>query len=64
MKRIKCEIHYPWAGVEPDVEYLEINEEDYIGLTDKEIEEMALETLQEMVWNRVGATWEVEDGEE
>lgn len=59
MRKLKCEVHYPWAGIEPDIEYLEIEEERYATpLSQKDLEEMAMECIEEMVWNRVSAFWE------
>lgn len=59
MIKLKCEVHYPWAGIEPDIEYLEIDEEEYeVPLTQKDLEGIAMECIEEMVWNRVSVSWE------
>ena len=59
MKKLKCEVHYPWAGIESDIEYLEIEEKQYAApLSQKDLEEMAMECIEEMVWNRVSVSWE------
>lgn len=55
MKKVKVTIDYPWYGV-PSDEY-EFEVED--NTTEKEIEEMATEILNDMVWNRVGTRIEV-----
>lgn len=55
MKKIKAYVSYPWAGI-PDDEY-EFEVED--NTTDTEIDEIASEVINELIWNRVSGGWEV-----
>lgn len=58
--KIKCSIHYPWVGVEDEEEIIEIDERDLdTSITDADIEEAALECIEEMLWDRVSTSWEV-----
>ena len=58
--KIKCSIHYPWIGVEDEEEIIEIDERDLdTSITDADIEEAALECIEEMLWNKVSTSWEV-----
>ena len=45
MKRIKCTIDYPWAGIVPDEQIIEVED----NATKKEIEEAAYEALEDMI---------------
>lgn len=54
MKKIKCTIHYPWAGIQDDECIVEIEDD----ATEAVIEEIANETLEEMIWDRISGTWE------
>lgn len=64
--KIKCSIHYPWVGVEDEEEIIEINERELCTpITNKDIEEAALNCIEEMLWDRISTSWEViEDGKE
>lgn len=55
MKKIKCSIYYPWAGIEPD-EYIFGIEDD---ATEEEIEQAANETIMDLVFNKVSTSWEM-----
>lgn len=55
MKKIKAYVSYPWAGI-PDDEY-EFEVED--DATDAEIDEIANEAIDDIVWNRLSVGWEV-----
>lgn len=58
--KIKCSIHYPWIGVEDEEEIIEIDERDLdTSITDADIEEAALECIEEMLWDRISTSWEV-----
>lgn len=58
--KIKCSIHYPWVGVEDEEEIIEIDERDLdTSITDADIEEAALECIEEMLWDRISTSWEV-----
>ena len=58
--KIKCSIHYPWAGVEDEEEIVEIDERELdTSITSTDIEEAALECIEEMLWNKVSTSWEV-----
>lgn len=58
--KIKCSIHYPWAGVEDEEEIIEINERELdTPITNTDIEEAALNCIEEMLWDRVSTSWEV-----
>ena len=58
IRKIKCEVHYPWGGIEPDIEYVEIDEEKYdTPITQKNLEEVAIECIEDMIWNRISACW-------
>lgn len=58
MKKVKVAIDYPWCGVPSDEYDFEVDD----NATEDEIIEQANETLNEMIWNRVGSRIEV-DGE-
>ena len=49
MRKIKCSVHYPWPGIEDD-EYIFKVEDD---MTEKEIEHIAQEIIEELILNRV-----------
>lgn len=55
MRKIRAYVSYPWAGI-PDDEY-EFEVED--NATDIEIDEIASEVINELVWSRVSGGWEV-----
>lgn len=55
MRKIRAYVSYPWAGI-PDDKY-EFEVED--DTTDAEIDEIANEAINELVWNRVSGGWEV-----
>ena len=58
--KIKCSIHYPWVGVEDEEEIVEIDERELdTSITSTDIEEAALECIEEMLWNKVSTSWEV-----
>ena len=50
--RIQVKVEYPWAGVSDDVEEIEIDNPN-------DLEEAVEETANEMVWNRVGYSYEI-----
>ena len=52
--KIKCTIHYPWAGIPDDEETIEIDGD----MSEMEKEEFANEILNDMVWNTLSSTWE------
>ncbi len=54
MKKIKCNVHYPWAGIEDDKYIIEVDD----NTTAKEIDEVTEEVINDMVWNRISAGWE------
>ncbi len=54
MKKIKCSVHYPWAGVQDDEYIVEVDD----NATEEEIEEAANEVINDLVWNRISAGWE------
>ena len=58
--KIKCSIHYPWVGVEDEEEIVEIDERELdTSITSTDIEEAALECIEEMLWNKISTSWEV-----
>ena len=58
--KIKCSIHYPWVGVEDEEEIIEIDERDLdTSITNTDIEEAALNCIEEMLWDRVSTSCEV-----
>ena len=54
MKKIRAFVSYSWAGINDD-EY-EFKVED--DATEEEIDELANEYIEELVWNRVSCGWE------
>lgn len=58
--KIECRISYPWATIPDDVEIVEMEDD----ATKKEIEEFALNCIEDMIWNRIGYDWRVLDAEE
>lgn len=56
MRKVKVGIDYPWCGV-PSDEY-EFEVED--NATKEEIEKIAIEYLNDMVWNRISTRVEIE----
>ena len=58
--KIKCSIRYPWIGVEDEEENIEIDERELdTPITNADIEEAALNCIEEMLWDRVSTSWEV-----
>lgn len=55
MKKIKAYVSYPWAGISDDEYEFEVVDD----ATDAEIDEIANEAINELVWNRVSSGWEV-----
>ena len=55
MKKIKAYVSYPWAGISDDEYEFEVEDD----ATDAEIDEIANEAINELVWNRVSGGWEV-----
>lgn len=55
MKKIKAYVCYPWAGVSDDEYEFEVEDD----ATDAEIDEIANEAINELVWNRLSGGWEV-----
>lgn len=55
MKKIKAYVSYPWAGISDDEYEFEVVDD----ATDAEIDEIANEAINELVWNRVSGGWEV-----
>lgn len=53
MRKIKCSVHYPWAGVKDDEYIVEVDD----NATEEEIEETANEVLSDMIWSCVSASW-------
>lgn len=52
--KVKVSVSYPWGGIPDDVEIIEVDE-------DCDVDEIAVETASEMVWNRVGVSYEILD---
>lgn len=55
MKKIKAYVSYPWAGISDDEYEFEVEDD----ATDAEIDEIANEAIDDMVWNRLSCGWEV-----
>lgn len=55
MKKIKAYVSYPWAGISDDEYEFEVEDD----ATDAEIDEIANEAINELVWNKVSGGWEV-----
>lgn len=55
MKKIKTYVSYPWAGISDDEYEFEVEDD----ATDAEIDEIANEAIDDMVWNRLSCGWEV-----
>ena len=55
MKKIKAYVCYPWASVSDDEYEFEVEDD----ATDAEIDEIANEAINELVWNRLSGGWEV-----
>ena len=53
MKRYEVAIDYPWYGVPSDTYEFEVEDD----ATEEEIDEIAVEILNEMVWNRISTRW-------
>lgn len=56
MRKVKVGIDYPWCGVQPDEYEFEVED----SATKEEIEKIAIEYLNDMVWNRISTRVEVE----
>ena len=54
MKRIKCSVYYPWPGIEDDEYTFEVEDD----ATEEEVEQLANETLMDLVFNRISTNWE------
>ena len=52
--KVKVSISNPWAGIPDDVEIIEIDE-------GYDVDEVATEVASEMVWERVGVSYEILD---
>ena len=55
MRKIRAYVSYPWAGISDDEYEFEVEDD----ATDAEIDEIANEVINELVWNRVSGGWEV-----
>ena len=55
MKKIKAYVSYPWAGISDDEYEFEVEDD----ATDAEIDEIANEAIDDIVWNRLSVGWEV-----
>lgn len=55
MKKIKAYVSYPWACISDDEYEFEVEDD----ATDTEIDEIANEVINELVWNRISSGWEV-----
>lgn len=55
MRKIRAYVSYPWAGIPDDECEFEVGDD----ATDAEIDEIANEAINELVWNRVSCGWEV-----
>jgi hypothetical protein len=53
MKRYEAAIDYPWCGVPSDTYEFEVEDD----ATEEEINEIAFEVLNEMIWERVDTRW-------
>ncbi len=53
MKKYKAAIDYPWCGVPSDTCEFEVEDD----ATEEEIDKIALEILNEMIWERIGTRW-------
>lgn len=54
MKKIRAFVSYPWAGVRDDEYDFEVEDD----ATEEEIDELAKEYIEELIWNRVSSGWE------
>ena len=54
MRKIRAYVEFPWAGISDDEYEFEVNDD----ATEEEINEIANEVINEMVWNRIGGGWE------
>lgn len=55
MRKIRVYVSYPWAGISDDEREFEVEDD----ATDAEIDEIANEAIDDMVWNRLSCGWEV-----
>lgn len=54
MRKIKAYVCYPWAGVSDDEYEFEVED----NATEEEIDELAHEYINELIWNRLSSGWE------
>lgn len=54
MKKIKAYVCYPWTGISDDEYEFEVEDD----ATDAEIDEIANEAINELIWNRLSCGWE------
>lgn len=55
MRKIRVYVNYPWTGVANDECEFEVED----NATDAEIDEMANEAINDIVWDRLSCGWEV-----
>lgn len=54
MKKFEARVSYPWAGIEDDVEVVELDD----NISEEEVEIEMQEVLEEMIYNRLSTSWE------
>ena len=54
MRKIRVYVSYPWTGVANDECEFEVED----NATDVEIDEMANEAINDIVWDRLSCGWE------
>lgn len=54
MRKIRVYVSYPWAGISDDECEFEVED----NATDEEIDDMANDAINDMVWNRLSGGWE------
>lgn len=52
--RVAVKLHYPWAGIPEDVEIIEFDDPS-------DLDDAVTETARDMVWSRIGVSYEVLD---
>lgn len=54
MRKIRVYVCYPWTGVPNDEREFEVEDD----ATNTEINEMANDAIDDMIWNRIDCGWE------
>ena len=52
--RVAVKLHYPWAGIPADIEIIEFDDPN-------DLDDAVTETARDMVWDRIGVSYEVLD---